>query len=297
MHGGIEMQNNKSKKFAVIANKKARNAQKINNYTERFAQAHLEFDLFLVEPQLLRDTIDSCHQKYPLVLVAGGDGTVRTAAQICAHSPCTLGILPLGTLNHFAKELNLPITPDEMIEAINAHHTKQIDLAKVNEFIFVNNSSIGFYPRFAQKRDELSKSYNKWLSYIPSFFQVLKHHPKYQVSLTNNQLNMTFKTSFLMISNNLYSHKFPLTIERERFDAAELGIYVYKKGKLSLTTIINLLFRRPQDLQIEKTSLPLEIKVQQQTKIRIALDGDTEETNNPLCYSILPGALKVLVKK
>ena len=80
------------------------------------------------------------------IIVGGGDGTVHTVAGATVGHDIPLGIIPLGTLNHFAKDLNIPLSLDDAIETIAAGVYRDVDVGEVNGEIFINNSSIGVYP-------------------------------------------------------------------------------------------------------------------------------------------------------
>src|SRR5258705_7462459 len=80
------------------------------------------------------------------IVAGGGDGTIHTVASVLAGTGVPLGILPLGTLNHFAKDLGIPQDLDSAVEIVAAAHSVDIDVGEVNGMIFINNSSIGVYP-------------------------------------------------------------------------------------------------------------------------------------------------------
>jgi len=211
-------------KIAMIINNKAQNAAAAKDYFDGFKEAKISHKLYETDPENLIATIKGCIKLHKLILIGGGDGSIRTAAQYCAHTSVILGVIPLGTLNHFSKELGLPSNVQEVIDSIKQPHTITIDLAEVNGMIFVNNSSIGFYPKFASKRDLYSKSYYKWFSYIPGFINSIKRHKTFSLDIKNENFNLSVCTSFLMISNNLYSYEFPLDIKRENFQKSLLGL-------------------------------------------------------------------------
>src|SRR5476649_731552 len=88
------------------------------------------------------------------VVAGGGDGTINAVASVLAGSSVALGVLPLGTLNHFAKDLNIPLDLDQAIATIARGTTAQVDVGDVNGRIFVNNSSLGLYPHIVRARDQ-----------------------------------------------------------------------------------------------------------------------------------------------
>ncbi|HEL9682618.1 TPA: NAD(+)/NADH kinase, partial [Legionella pneumophila] len=182
--------------IAVIINNRAKNAHRMEDYLSELRAHGIDYQLYKADPQQLEKNIQHCCSKYSLLLIGGGDGTVRSAAQWCSNTSVILGVLPLGTMNHFSKELNLPSTTEELIAAIVEKTTTTIDVAEVNGHIFINNSSIGFYSRLAKNRDYYTNFYNKWLTYIPSFIRTLSYHPSYALLIKNKELDISIRTSF-----------------------------------------------------------------------------------------------------
>ena len=89
-----------------------------------------------------------------VVVAAGGDGTISSVAAALIDTPVPLGILPVGTLNHFAKDLGLPLDLAGAVRTIMEGQRRRVDVGEVNGRIFVNNSSIGMYPVMVRDRDE-----------------------------------------------------------------------------------------------------------------------------------------------
>jgi diacylglycerol kinase family enzyme len=279
----------------IIFNTKAKNAQRAEEYRKGFDLHNVPYQLYETQPEDLDQTIKDCMSKHSLLLVGGGDGTIRTAAQHCAYTNTIIGVLPLGTLNHFAKELNLPSTVEEMIAAIRSRHVQVIDLAEVNGKTFINNSSLGFYPKFALKRDQYTRKINKWLSYIPSLFQALWYHKSYRLVVQWESKKLTLRTSFFMISNNIYSYEFPVSFIRTDFNKASLGIYYFLHGRIRLFKLIKALFNQ-NCFQFNQSQEAVEVQVFSKRKITISLDGDLFVCDSPLVYKSLPQSLNILVK-
>ena len=112
-----------------------------------------------------------------IVVAAGGDGTVSSVAAGGLDSPAALGILPLGTLNHFAKDLRLPLDLPEAVGVIAAAHIGTVDVGTVNDRVFINNSSIGVYPDIVQEREALRRQgHRKWPAMAIATLRVLRHY-------------------------------------------------------------------------------------------------------------------------
>ncbi|MDP1603278.1 MAG: diacylglycerol kinase family protein [Legionella sp.] len=283
--------------IGIVINNKAKNAASLDPYLDALSKSELPYKLYKTEPQNLNGTLKKAVKDHAILLIGGGDGSIRSAAQYCSNSSTILGVIPLGTMNHFAKELGLPANAPELVQAIRNKKTITIDVAEVNGLIFVNNSSIGFYPVFARKRQYYAKFYNKWLSYIPGFIEAWRSHDSFSIIIKNKNLNRQLTTSFFMISNNLYTFEFPLTTERNSFNKSQLGIYYFKYGKIQLSKIIHYFFNKKNSFDIKKTSDPVEVYLENQEEITISLDGETMVTKNPLTYKSVPEALRLLTNK
>src|SRR5882724_1309365 len=143
----------------------------------------------------------------PLAIVAGGgDGTVRTIAQELAASPIPLGILPLGTLNHFARDLGLPLDIAGAAAVIAAGATAAVDAAEVNGRIFVNNSSIGLYPTLVRARErQLRHSRRKkWLAMALALLHVLRRPIARRLTIEARDFVTPHRTPIAFIGNNVY---------------------------------------------------------------------------------------------
>ena len=101
-----------------------------------------------------------------MVVAAGGDGTVNAVASALAGSDMPLGIFPLGTFNHFARDIGIPLGPEAAAKVIATGHPKRVDVGEVNDRIFVNNSSLGVYPDIVRERESLrQQGHRKWTAF------------------------------------------------------------------------------------------------------------------------------------
>ncbi|XHM78807.1 lipid kinase [Mesorhizobium sp. ANAO-SY3R2] len=94
---------------------------------------------------------------FDMAIVGGGDGTLNNAAAGLAYSGLTLGVLPLGTANDFARTMGIPADPVQAAEIIAAGHQKTVDLGEVNGHLFFNVASIGFSAELAAELTEHAK--------------------------------------------------------------------------------------------------------------------------------------------
>ncbi|MEA3079455.1 MAG: hypothetical protein QOF05_863, partial [Sphingomonadales bacterium] len=141
-----------------------------------------------------------------LVVVGGGDGTVSAAASALVGTETLLGILPLGTLNHFARDLGLPHKLEEAATLIASRRERRVDVAQMNERIFINNSAIGLYPLMVVDRDlqrrRLGRS--KRLAMLVASLRTLTRFGHQRLTLTVNDRQARVDTPLLFVGNNDY---------------------------------------------------------------------------------------------
>jgi len=232
------------------------------------------------------------------VIVGGGDGSVHTVASVLAESGAALGILPLGTLNHFAKDLGIPTTVEAAVAVIATEPARAVDLGEVNGEIFVNNSSIGIYPQlvFERERRPRRQLLSKWTAMIPAGLRVLRYLPLFRLRIRVEGVSELVRSPCVFVGNNEYHLALPALGRRNRVDRGELCLYAARsRNRLSLFWLAFrciLGFVDQQDLQIVKGATA-EISARRHWLL-VATDGEIKTMRSPLRYRIRPGALLVL---
>ena len=113
--------------------------------------AHSGFDVRLTPPERLAVALRrAVSAGEPRVLVAGGDGTIASAAAILTGSDTALAVLPGGTLNHFARNYGIPTDLEDALKVATGGRETRVDVGYVNERLFFNTSSVGAYVRFVE---------------------------------------------------------------------------------------------------------------------------------------------------
>src|SRR4051794_29879914 len=167
----------------------------------------------------------------PLLIVGGGDGTIAAAASALVGTNTLLGILPLGTLNHFARDLEIPTVLDEAAKLIAARTERRVDVAEMNDRIFINNSAIGLYPLMVVDRDlqrrHLGRS--KRLAMIVASLRTLARFNHQRLTLTVNDQKARIDTPLLFVGNNEYRTDIGGAGRRESLAQGELSVYVMRK--------------------------------------------------------------------
>lgn len=235
---------------------------------------------------------------YAAIVAGGGDGSVGTVAGLLGDTDIPLGVLPLGTLNHFAKDLGIPTDLEGALAVIANGVAKTVDVAEVNDRIFVNNSSIGLYPEMVAERESKLAGRSKLIATPVACFRALRRFPRRGVQIVAEGCAAIHRTPCLFVGNNEYGVDLPTLGKRPRLDAGELCVYVARAR--SPAGMLWLAFRTAfggvdavRDLEMLQTG-SLEV-VSRRRRLRVALDGEVHVLRPPLRYRTRPKALRVLV--
>lgn len=233
------------------------------------------------------------------IVVGGGDGSIRTVASVLAGTPVPLGVLPLGTLNHFAKDLGIPLAVDAAAAVIAAGALRIVDLAEVNGEIFINNSSIGIYPYMVIDRERRRAQHKlaKWMAMVPAFFRMLRHFPRRRLRIQAKGFARPYRTPCLFVGNNEYGMELFTFGKRERIDAGELWFYVVKPRNPAefFAMVWRLCFGHlDQARDLDKFELTEAVITAKTSRLPVSLDGEVKIMHTPLHYRSRPNALRVL---
>jgi diacylglycerol kinase family enzyme len=236
------------------------------------------------------------------VIAGGGDGTINAVASVLLGTKRTLGVLPLGTLNHFAKDLNLPLDLEEAARVCVEGHSARVDVGEVNGRIFLNNSSLGLYPSIVRHREKQQERLGrgKWPAFIWAVLSVLRRYPFLSVRLSVDGREMTSRTPFVFIGNNEYEMENFNLGGRSCLDKGQLSLYVaHRTGRLGLLRLaFSALFGRLSKQDDFHALCTKEIWIEtRRRRLRVATDGEVTVMTTPLHYRVRPGALRVLVPK
>jgi diacylglycerol kinase family enzyme len=236
-----------------------------------------------------------------IVVAGGGDGTINAVASVLVGTGVAFGVLPLGTLNHFAKDIGVPLDLDGAVATIASGVSKKVDVGEVNGQIFLNNSSLGLYPDIVRDREKQQSRLGrgKWLAALWATLGALRRYPFLSVRLRlDDGQEHARRTPFVFIGNNAYTMQGFSIGERARLDAGKLSLYVAQRpGRLGLLRLgwSALCGRLAQERDFDVLDAAgFDIDTRHK-RIRVATDGEVTVMATPLRYTIRPGALNVIV--
>jgi diacylglycerol kinase family enzyme len=248
------------------------------------------------------DAARTASARASVVVAAGGDGTVSRVAAGVIDTAATLGILPLGTRNHFAKDLHIPLELDKAVATIAAGRLGRIDVGQVNDRVFVNNSSIGLYPSIVDARDELRRrGHSKWTAMAIATVSVLRRYRGVHMRIDVDGRERVWRTPFVFVGNNEYTLDGINLGSRASLEGGKLFVYVTPRvhtRDLPMLLVKAIAGRagRSGDFEIVSAA-ELRIDTRRRRTVRVALDGEVAKMEAPLRYRTRPGALKVLLPR
>jgi diacylglycerol kinase family enzyme len=241
-----------------------------------------------------------------VLVVAGGDGTINAAASALLRRPTALGIIPTGTLNHLARDLNLPIDEEKAARAMLSGSVTPIDAASVNGRVFVNNSVLGFFPHYRHLRNQLerrgfgSSGIGRFFAVVVGLAVALWRLPRLTVSYTLDGRQRTLRTPFVLVGNNEHRMQGLALGERRVLNSGMLWVYVmrpHNRWQLLIRVIGVLLGHAPRESLFEIFSAARVTIECKRRELGVGVDGEVVRLKTPLVYESLPEALRVLAPR
>ncbi|MEO6717333.1 MAG: diacylglycerol kinase family protein [Novosphingobium sp.] len=254
----------------------------------------------LVDGDKLEEAISRAAKGKARIAIGGGDGTLASAAKALAGSSTAFALLPLGTLNHLARDLSIPADLEQAVELALKGTAKAIDLGNVNGHRFVNNASIGLYPSMVALREEYRDRYGlpKWLASIPAAWSALSQLRDYRLELDFGEGPQWVVTPLLFIGNNTYSLEAGQVGTRASLSEGNFSVFAIKRrSKLALAWCGLRAIAGRADLKNDFVAIgecaQLAVASQWQNH-DVGLDGELVNLDFPLDFRIEPAALQVI---
>jgi diacylglycerol kinase family enzyme len=241
------------------------------------------------------------HQGRGLFVAAGGDGTINGVIQALVNSDAVLGVIPVGTFNHFARDLGLPLDWRNALDIAISGTTRQVDAGRINERFFVNNVSMGLYPELVARREEKGRDYPRWKAIGHAVIATLQKYPHVSVTVETEHHQEVIRTHVLMVSNNSYDlSRIGIQAPRETLEGGRLTIYwLPHLPRLALMRFIaNYLAGRVKETPGFRSFRTMRAKIQSSRKhFQLGIDGEVFIMDTPLIITIVPKSLLVRVPR
>jgi diacylglycerol kinase family enzyme len=235
------------------------------------------------------------------ILVAGGDGSLCTAAHALAESGVELAILPAGTRNHLAKDLGLPNDLRDAAVVAREGITRTIDAGRVNDKLFLNTSSVGAYESFVRRRENLEARWGYHLSSLIAGWQILFHAPAFQVTVEVDGRTRVYRTPLIFVGVGERELRIPAL--GARADGGKRGLHLMivrsRTGARLASLAIQAAARGVEAMSHTPAmdAMVVDRFVIEASHHTASIDGELIPVDPPLEYQFLPAALSVVTSE
>jgi diacylglycerol kinase family enzyme len=233
------------------------------------------------------------------VLVAGGDGSIASAAGALAGSGVELAILPCGTLNHLAKDLRLPLEMDDAARVARTGCATPVDAATVNDRIFLNTSAVGAYVSFVRVRERLERALGYHFASLIAAARLFVRLPLFRVVVVIDAVEHDYLTPLVFVGVGERELKLPTLGARMQGGRAGLHVMVVRRrsgarafalGLAAAARGVDAVAATPaMDAFVVDT-----VRIEPHSRV-VSVDGELASVAPVLEYRHLPAALRIVV--
>jgi diacylglycerol kinase family enzyme len=236
-----------------------------------------------------------------LFIAAGGDGTVHHVVQPLVNVDAELAVLPIGTYNHFARDLGIPLDWREALEVALTGELRQIDAARVNDRFFINNVSIGLYPELVARREERGREYPRWKARLYALYMTLRKYPHVSMNVESEHHHEVIRTHVFMVSNNHYDLE-QVGVEAFRQNLGEGRISVYWLPHTSRLRLMRYVARylagRVREIPGFRSFRTTRMRIHSsRASLKVGVDGEVFRIAPPFIITTVPQSLVVRVPR
>ncbi|MEO8033318.1 MAG: diacylglycerol kinase family protein [Acidobacteriota bacterium] len=236
-----------------------------------------------------------------MFVAAGGDGTINSVIQPLIHTEAILGVIPVGTFNHFAKDVGIPLDWRAALDVVVSGETRSVDAARINDHYFVNNVSMGLYPELVARREEKGRDYPRWKARLWAAYTTLRKFPHVTVVVETPHHQEVIRTHVLMLSNNTYDLS-RMGVEAPRNTMSEGRLSVYWLPHISRLALMSFgahyLAGRVRQAPGFRSFRTTQMKMQaSHATLRFGVDGELMTMPLPIVVTIAPQGLAVRVPR
>ena len=286
-------------RLAVIRNPNSGSAVDRATLQNAFAAAGFTADIFDAPGRDIAGALNGHAIDHDALVATGGDGTVSAVAAAAAQTGKPLAIIPTGTLNHFARDAGIPSSLEDAIAIIRNGAPRSVDVGIVNEHVFINNVSLGNYPRMVEVRESYERrGRSRTLATTMAVAKTWWYLRKLTASLRVDDREMLRRSPFLLIANGSYALSGLSLGKREQVSDGKLSLYIAPAmGRLGVLTLpMRALTGTLERLeQFETLRASRIVAAFGHPRMRAAIDGEVRELQAPLEFSVRRNALRLLV--
>jgi len=138
------------------------------------------------------------------VIAVGGDGTLNTVAQAAHATGCAMGVVPQGTFNYFARTHGIPADPAEAVAALLRSQPAPVQVAGINDHVFLVNASLGLYPDLLEDREAYKARFgrSRWVAFLAAGATLFRAQRRLRLHIETGGAVRELQTLTLFVGNN-----------------------------------------------------------------------------------------------
>ena len=305
-----EKNDHRKKLISIVMNKgaghRAPEAEPIHELLVNYFTKHgFDVQLHLAEQphdltRMTQKAVAQHQQRTGVIVAAGGDGTLNTVAQILLHGSIPMGIIPLGTFNYVARALDIPLAPLDAAHVIVQGIQSAIHVGCVNQYIYLNNASIGLYPRMIEQREQDNSRFGRFraVAMLSGFAVLMREHQKLKLKLSVDGQIEPIESPLVFFGNNqLQLQDFKLELAECAAQGKLAAVAITEVTRFQMLTLIARLQLGTFEQAQEVTAFCAEqIRIDSKARqMKVAIDGEIVQVKTPLHFSVAQDALLMIV--
>lgn len=231
-------------------------------------------------------------------VVAGGDGTIHHVAQALVGTEGVLGIVPVGSVNHLARDLELPVGDwRAAFDIAMRGSVRQIDVGRINGQYFLNSVMLGLYPAVSEFRERFRSMHSRWHAYAKAMRLALRRFPHVTLVIEYDGRVEALRTQTFVVAVNAYDlSQTGLLSPRTTFNDGRLAMYSLSfMSRIQFVGVVAKYLRGriadvPGFRSIRTTHLRLDTG---KRRLRVSIDGELVDLETPLQIAAVPASLLV----
>ncbi len=244
--------------------------------------------------------IEQAKEEQGVVIVAGGDGTIRSMAQLMAGTDVPLALIPSGTFNFFSRNHAIPMEPEAALRVAFDGHCRTVDLGEVNGEVFLINASYGLYSRLIRSREEHTRRWGRHqlVALWATLRALISRHPLHRLDLTLDDERRELVTPLVFVGTNaLQLRNVELDVARcvEQRHLAVVVMRPVSSLDMLRLALRGLLRRLEQEQSLDTFCVDrLSLRPRRNT-VELVLDGERMRFSAPLEFRVRRAALRLIV--
>ena len=231
-------------------------------------------------------------------VAAGGDGTIHYVAQALVNTEGILGVVPVGSVNHLARDLQVPVDDwRAAFEVALRGEVRQIDVGRVNGRYFINSIMLGLYPTVSEFRERFRSVNSRWAAYVKAIRLALHHFPHVTLVVELDGRVETLRTQMFVVAVNSYDlSQVGMVSPKTTFNDGRVSMYSLSfMSRLQFIRAAAKYFRgKIGDVPGFRSTRTTQLRVDTGKRhLRVSVDGELVEMQTPLQIAAVPSSLLV----